>query len=211
MALDTYSGLQTFLAAQLNRSDLTGNIPDFITLAESEMQRKLRSRVRRDSLDLTGRVNSMPCAAKELRSIYHTDATTGRRAEIQISTPEEVAAWRVRQGGVAGRPVIAALTSNGNELIVAPAPDQTYTVEVVYFQALQALSASNTENDELREYPHMYVAGSLKYAESFLEHEEAAATRDAEFQQAIREANTDREHGEYGANPRPARLPVVIG
>ena len=44
MALATYSDLKTTIANYLARSDLTSQIPDFITLAENRLRRELRIR-----------------------------------------------------------------------------------------------------------------------------------------------------------------------
>jgi hypothetical protein len=44
MALTTYTELKSSLADWLNRSDLTSVIPDFISLAEAQMERQLRTR-----------------------------------------------------------------------------------------------------------------------------------------------------------------------
>ncbi len=42
MALTNYTELQASIADFLNRSDLTSVIPDFITMAEADMNRTLR-------------------------------------------------------------------------------------------------------------------------------------------------------------------------
>ena len=42
MALTSYAELQTSIAEFLNRDDLTAKIPDFITLAEAQMNAELR-------------------------------------------------------------------------------------------------------------------------------------------------------------------------
>jgi len=44
MALTTYTELKASIADWLNRSDLTAAIPDFISLAEAQMERTLRTR-----------------------------------------------------------------------------------------------------------------------------------------------------------------------
>lgn len=44
MTISTYAELQTSVASWLHRADLTSQIPDFITLAESKLNRKLRLR-----------------------------------------------------------------------------------------------------------------------------------------------------------------------
>jgi hypothetical protein len=53
MALTTFSQLKTSIANYLNRSDLTGVIPDFITLAESKLNRNLRLRKMQTTTTLT--------------------------------------------------------------------------------------------------------------------------------------------------------------
>src|SRR4051794_29214485 len=44
MAISTYAELQTAIASWMARTDLTTNIPDFITLFEAEAARRLRVR-----------------------------------------------------------------------------------------------------------------------------------------------------------------------
>ncbi len=44
MAISTYSDLKTTVANYLARSDLTSQIPDFITFAENRLRRDLRIR-----------------------------------------------------------------------------------------------------------------------------------------------------------------------
>ena len=44
MALSTYTELKASVADWLNRTDLTSVIPDFIALAEAQIERTLRTR-----------------------------------------------------------------------------------------------------------------------------------------------------------------------
>ncbi len=44
MALTTYNELKTSVGDWLNRTDLTTVIPDFIALAEAQIERQLRTR-----------------------------------------------------------------------------------------------------------------------------------------------------------------------
>ncbi len=44
MALSTYAELKTSIGDWLNRADLTAVIPDFISLAEAQVERTLRTR-----------------------------------------------------------------------------------------------------------------------------------------------------------------------
>lgn len=53
MSFSSYSALQSVIADQLARSDLTTQIPDFITLFEAEAARKLRIRPMETTTSLT--------------------------------------------------------------------------------------------------------------------------------------------------------------
>ena len=44
MAITTYTNLKTTIASYLNREDLTAYLGDYITLAESRLNRELRVR-----------------------------------------------------------------------------------------------------------------------------------------------------------------------
>ena len=209
--VDTYAHLKTTLGLWLNRSDASAQVGTFITLAESEMKRRLRRTSRRDTITITARVISLPCAASELRSIYIRSSSVALDRPLDIGTPEMVAEMHARNGGTAGRPVIAAITSAGRELIVAPAPDADYDAEVIYFTLLQALSTTNTVNDELREAPDAYLYGSLLQAAPYFDGDARIPLWQAKFDAAIDQLNEVRQREEYGASLRPVRLPVVFG
>lgn len=210
--LDSYANLQTSIADWLNRSDLTAVIPDFITLAEAEMARRLRWVTRRVQVDdVAASPYTLPCTIAELRSIVPVSGSPTQDSAIQIGTPEVLADRRAGSGGVAGRPRWAAITSTGRELLLVPAPDQTYTFELIFFQKLQPLSATNTVNDELREAPDVYKAGCMHYAEDYLEHDEAALKWRTRFDLAIMQLNIQRENAEFGSGLRPMRLPQALG
>ena len=62
MALSTYAELKTSVADWLNRSDLTAAIADFVTLAESQIERVLRNRnmLTRGTGNITAEYNALP-------------------------------------------------------------------------------------------------------------------------------------------------------
>lgn len=111
--------------------------------------------------------------------------------------------------GVAGRPIRAAIV--GSELLVGPTPDQSYTAEATYFEALQALSGSNATNSIILEAPDIYLWGSLMQAEKYLENDDRVATWKTDFAECVEELNGKRQTEEYSASYRPVRLPVVYG
>ena len=74
MALSTYAQLQTSIGDWLNRSDLTATIPDFIALAEAQIERTLRTRqmIVRDTLTFSTEYGSIPADFLETKSLKLT-------------------------------------------------------------------------------------------------------------------------------------------
>lgn len=208
MSFSTYTDLKASIADWLNRSDLTSQIPDFITLAEVEIKRRLRRTSTRTTLSITAEANALPADAAELRSIYLESASAYQDVPLRICTPEMFAERRARNAAVVGRPTDIMVL--GSTLYVAPAPDQTYTARIIYFTSLTPLSGSVSTNTVLTEAPDAYLFGALWQAEYFLEHDERAAGWKSKFDAAIDQLNDSREREEYAASLSDIRLPVVL-
>lgn len=208
MALSTYTELKTSVADWLNRTDLTTQIPDFIRLAEAEMNRRLRRTSTRATITIDDAAVTPPTDMAELRSIYLVSGSPSRDTPIRVGSPEMVAERRARAGGDTGRPTDVCFTAG--ELLFAPDPDQDYDAEIIYFAKLTALSSSVTSNVVLVEAPDAYLFGALLQAEPYLEHDERIPTWKAKFDDAIEQLNTVRSNEEYSASLHGARLPMVF-
>jgi len=70
MALTTYAELKTSVGDWLNRSDLTTAIPDFISLAEAQIERNLRTRqmIVRATASITTEYSAVPDNFLEVKS-----------------------------------------------------------------------------------------------------------------------------------------------
>ena len=205
MAITTYAELKTAVASWLARDDLTAQIPDFVALAESEIRRRLRSKVVREALTLTADEESidLPSGVGELRSVR---LNTGVYFfNINLVTPETLADYRTAG---AGMPRWGAVVDG--ELLLVPTPDTSYTAEVIYYAALTPLTDSATTNSTLADSPDIYLFATLVRASVFLEHDERVPVWRAELERAIQDENNAREQSELGASPRPVRLPVVF-
>lgn len=209
MSLDTFANLQLAVADWLNRTDLTSQIPDFISLAEAEMKRRIRRSTTRASLTISTDGTNLPADCAELTSVYLVSALPTMDVPFRLGTPEMVAERRARQADVPGRPDTGAIVAG--QLLVAPTPDQTYTAEIIYRTQLTALSVSNTTNAILSEAPDAYLYGTLLQAEPYLEHDERLPMWQSKFDAAIEQLNTVRQMEEYGASLRAVRLPRVFG
>lgn len=207
MGLSTRDDLKNAIAAWLNRDDLTERLDDFIRLAESTMVRRLRRKTVRAAITLTGAEVPLPAGCAELRSI-RLNAGPRLGAPLRIGTYEMVAE-RANSGPATGTPRLACVVNA--TLLLAPAPDQPYAAEIVYFETLTPLSAANAANSTLLEAPDAYLYGALMEAEPYLENDERAPLWERKFEKALAELESAREREEFNASLRPVRLPVVFG
>lgn len=206
MPLTSYTELKASVADWLNRTDLTSQVPDFISLAEAEMKRRLRRSSTRTTITISAEETTPPADLAELRSMYLESGSPGQDYPIRVGTPEMLAERRARNSATSGRPSDAAYI--GGKIVVAPTPDQSYTARIVYFTQLTALSGSQASNAILVEAPDAYLFGSLLQAAPYLEHDERLPVWQGKFDNAINQLNVVRENEEHGASLRAVRSAI---
>jgi hypothetical protein len=163
MALDgTYAGLKASVADWLNRADLTAAVPDFITLAEGQMNRRLR--VRR----MVGVATATISAAYETLPGDFAGAlalTLSDGRQLDFLTPDALAQKRfLRQPGAAEPSHYSVV---GTQLQFYPDPDQDYTALLTYYRMLPPLAAAGA-NWLLTCAPDAYLYGALTQASPYL-------------------------------------------
>jgi hypothetical protein len=170
VAITTYAELQTALAGWLNRADLTGRIPDFIALCEARLGRhEAIQSERRVDLTLATEIVTLPTGCREILALRWDDGT--RHGPIEIIGAADLPLKKVALGET-GVPQFGAIVSDGTELLLAPAPDQTYVAKLLYIAALTPLSNTETSNWVLANHPDVYLLGSLVEAEPYLLNDE---------------------------------------
>lgn len=209
MALDTFTNLKTSVEAWLNRSDMTTQVPEFITLAEVKIAQRVRRKVVRATLTVNAAQVTVPTTISELRTIHLVTGSAYRDVPLDVVPLEDVLVVRARHAGATGRPTHAAVV--GTEIHFAPTPDDSYTAEYVGYEKLAPLGAAQATNSVLTEAPDVYLYGALAEAEAFLEHDERIATWQAKFDAAVEALNGARRREEFNASKRKSRLPVVFG
>lgn len=195
MSLDTFTNLQAEIADWANRTDLTSVIVTAITLAESEMKRRLRRSSTRTTITLSTEETSLPADCAEVRSLVLESGSTSRDVPLHKATIDMLAERKARNGGANGRPDVYIHTAG--TLIVAPIPDATYTARILYYTALTPLSGSVASNAILLEAPELYLYGALKHLEAYLEHDDRIGTWKTMFDNAIAELNEVRDREEF--------------
>lgn len=166
MALTTYTELKASVADWLNRTDLTAEIPDFISLAEAQIERQLRTRqmLTRTTFTIDSQFETTPTDFLEVRSFKLT--STNPITPMTFMTMDSLDDQSTIDTG-SGRP--RYFTVVGTEFRFVPTPDTAYTSEIVYFAKLNKLSASVATNFLLTSSPDAYLYGSLLQAAPYLQ------------------------------------------
>lgn len=168
MALSTYAELKASVADWLNRSDLTSAIADFVSLAEAQMERQLRTRqmiVRATaSFAASAEYGTVPDDFLEAKTIkLDTNPVTSLDFET-ISSMDQLAGNTYTS---TGRP--KKFTVVGNQFRLLPIPDTAYTAELIYYAKLTKLSSTVATNWLLTQAPDVYLYGSLLQAAPYLQ------------------------------------------
>lgn len=206
--LESYDDLKTVAAEWLNRRDLANAVPLFITLAEAELRRRLRTKKFRQALTIDAEVVTLPAQCAELLSVFLRSSLVRLDKPLDIGTAEMFAEARARAGGLAGRPQFGAII--GEQLLVTPTPDQAYEAEIWFAAKIDALSTSNVTNWLLAEHPDIYLHATLLQAEPYLKNDERIEIWRTALDRGVEQLKTAVSDEENSASLRAARLPVIF-
>ncbi len=196
MALVTnYATLQAHIADTLNRSDLTGVIPNFIQQFEAQAKRDMRlvKFTDRGSFSVSADGVSLPSDLYRLESWYHDGATYF--GPIQIVGPDEIGRLKGAYGDT-GVPQFAAIVDGVARF--APEPDATYYTKMTYHRTVTDLSNTNTTNWLLTQAPDIYLYGALAESAPYLKDDERVGlwkTLLEERVETLHMANVDAQFG----------------
>lgn len=196
MSISTYSELKTSIADWVVRTDLTSVIPDFITLAEAQMNREVRDRrmIKRATATIDAGYTAVPTNwIENVRFQLNTTPIV----TLEFVTPDQ-AAEEQRLDSSNGRPQF--FTMIGEEFQVVPSPDSSYTGELTYYEKIQSLSDSNTSNWMLENHPDIYLYGSLMQAAPYLDDDERIPTWGGLYSRAIESLNVSDQRARIGSS-----------
>ena len=203
MSFTTYSALQTTIASYLGRTDLTAMIPTFISLAESRLQRELRTRpmLKSATATMTGGDNTvgLPTDFLEMRDLF-----TQGNPRMPVSYMSPSAFTRNARATESGRPVDYSVI--GSEMNFAPIPDGNYVLEMLYYAKPEVLSSTNSSNVFLANYPDLLLYGSLAQAEPYLMNDARLATWASLYASTAELIATSDDSSEYNGVPLQMKL-----
>ena len=186
MALATYDDIKASIADFLNRDDLTSVIPDFITMAEADMDRKIRHwrMEKRALVSLDDQYSRVPSDWLNSIRFYLTEGNT---FELRQTSHADMINRRMNAANASGRPQYYTMSDGAFEIF--PTPDTTYAAELLYFGRTPALSASNASNWVLEYAPDVYLYGSLLHSAPYLADDARTQVWASLYQTAIDNVN----------------------
>jgi hypothetical protein len=198
MALANYSDLKTTIANYLGRSDLTSQIPDFISLAEVRLSRALRIREMLKTVNATMTAGDstvgLPSDFLEMRDLF---VEGNPRMPVSYLTPSSFT--RDVNSNYSGKPIY--YTMRGVEFEFGPVPDAAYELQMVYYAKPDALSNTNPSNAFMAKCPDALLYGSLVEAEPYLMNDARAEVWATLYKNAVEDLTVSDDKAEFAGVP----------
>jgi hypothetical protein len=187
VSITTYDELKSSIADFLNRDDLTSVIPTFISLSETDMNRKVRHWRMEDRVvaTLDTRYTALPTDFIEAQRVMITAPAVTR---LEMITQGDLMDRR-SSDDTAKKPAYYAIVDGAFE--VYPTPDQNYTMEILYYKRIPSLSTSITTNWMLEYNSDAYLYGSLMHAAPYLGEDQRAQIWASLYKNAIDAINLE--------------------
>jgi hypothetical protein len=209
MPLDSYTNLQSAVAAWMDRSDLASVIPDFIALFETTANAELPLRTRfnlatatlatsagsgvvalpEDFLEAKALINQTD--PKETLSYFGAAALYGQYAQAATSRPK-------------------GFTYVGSTLELAPVPDSAYALKLYYYQRVTPLAAAAPSNWLLARFPNLYLFGALTAAEAYLGTDPRLKLWSDLYTDLVQKLAAANERGQHGGLPLSVKTDAVV-
>ena len=192
MALTNYSELKTSIADFLNRDDLTSVIPTFIALAEAQINRDVRhwKMEKRVTGALDSEYSQLPTDWLETIQVHITGSGT---YPLQLASRDAIADKRSARNDTSGRPKFYTHADSSLELF--PTPDASYTIELLYYAEVEALSDLVPVTWLLQDAADVYLYGALIHSAPYLQEDGRAGVWAQMYSAAVQKLNQASEKG----------------
>ena len=199
MALNTYTALKASIADFLNRDDLTAVIPDFITLAEAQINRDVRhwNMEARSSGQQSVADEYMQIPADWVETIRLHLTATGTTV-VNLISRDAMADKRASAEDVSGTPIY--YTHADSQFQLYPTPSAETDFELLYYQKTTALSSSNADNWLLLDSPDVYLYGALLHSAPYLAEDQRVAIWAQMYSAAVARLNEASELARYSGS-----------
>jgi hypothetical protein len=199
MAINTNGTLKTAIADWIDRSDLTGAIPDFIALAQQKIVRGFGTdKFQVEPLRIDAMIQSADLTPSDGTAAKPTGFLEARRIYVN-STPKDIVEYLPPED-FWGRDIVNDsgypdfFTIEGSNFVFGPSGNG-YTLKLLYYKDFDALSADDDTNWLLTNYSHIYLSGALAEAYAYIEEPMMSQHWEGQFVQGMLglQASSDRE------------------
>ena len=203
MALTNYNELKTSIADFLNRDDLTNIIPDFITFAETNINRDIRHwrMEKRANAVLDTQYTALPTDFIEPIRLTINTANT---KPLEVVGNFEIATIRSEIANTTGEPKYYTIIDGAIEVL--PRPDKAYTLELLYYGRIPPLNAQTTTNWLLQYHPDILLYGSLIHSAPYLADDTRIPVWGAYYASAVAKLNDQSENARSGGSGRRMKI-----
>jgi hypothetical protein len=198
MALSNYTELKASIADFLNRDDLTSVIPDFIALAESQINRDIRhwKMEARSSGQQSGGDEYMQIPSDWVETIRLHLTGTGTSV-VNLVSRDTMADKRQANEDASGTPRM--YTHADGQFQLYPTPGNDTDFELLYYQKLPSLS-SNSDNWLLLEAPDVYLYGALLHSAPYLAEDQRVAVWAQMYGASIQRLNEASDNARFSGS-----------
>lgn len=206
VAFENYGQLREAVADWLMRKDLEAQIPQFIRLAEAELDKVLRTRemIRRSRTIAEDQYITLPGDWRKAKNVQRV----ADNLALGLMAFDEIDKYRadVKAGRRPNRgPEFYALVGDTLELAPSPSPEAPSEIEMIYYAKVPRLQGEVDTSWLLRDYPELYLYGALVHSAPFLKDDERLAVWQTLYQQAVMAANQSDADARFSGAPMQRR------
>ena len=190
MAISTYTELKSAVADFLNRDDLTGVIPTFISLAEAQINRDLRhwKMEQRSTAEIDDQFLTLPTDWLETKRINVRGTTPKPLNLISVDEMQDIRAASMDEAGIPRYYCHVA-----GEIELFPTPSETYDINLTYIQKIPSLSDDNASNWLLADSPDLYLYAVLLETAIYLRDDDRITAYAGMYEQKLAAMNSTSE------------------
>ena len=163
--ISNYGELKDAVKAYLHRSDMDDQIPTFISLGISKINRECNSRHQEQIATYTAPAGSdiiaLPTRYKVMRSV-----TVDDRPLRQITLQNKQSRYQDTSGEV------NYYSISDNRLNLHPSPDDEIELRMTYFETVQDFSSDTESHPLLLNNPNIFIYAAMREAAPFLHGDE---------------------------------------
>jgi hypothetical protein len=180
---ESFDNFQNVVATYLQRSNLTAQIPIFVTNAEARLGSLIKTLPQQVALPYS----LVPAQGTNIITLPSDFGAlircTYNGIPLAYISPETMSLEKTNYRN-------HEFTIIGNNFFLQSLADGSSTLTLYYYQALQGLSDSNESNWLLEDYPNIYLYATLLEASPFLMDDERIQVWESMLSEAIQEAQT---------------------